>query len=156
MLVRANITVPIARFAPLIGRPTADRTGVDRRAARSEGHRPVRAAVVGQRLKKRVDIDRVRGDIVIDLIVIGRLEARVLDILPAVAHWPVGVVALPLGRRGQVLLVERIPAKDGILEGEVKQLSNCKPGSKGTSLEKLREYLATTPGPDGEVINIKV
>ncbi|XMB86480.1 RnfABCDGE type electron transport complex subunit B [Mycoplasmatota bacterium WC44] len=45
---------------------------------------------------------------------------------------------------------------EGIIEGEVKQLSMCKPGSKGTGLEAIREYLENTPGPDGNVIKIKI
>ena len=45
---------------------------------------------------------------------------------------------------------------DGIVSGEVKVLSACKPGSKGTGLEEIRKYLAETPGPEGEFINVKV
>jgi len=45
---------------------------------------------------------------------------------------------------------------EGIISGDVKALSQCRPsaGRKG-SREAISEYLASTPGPDGKVINIK-
>ncbi len=45
---------------------------------------------------------------------------------------------------------------NAIVEGEVEVLSKCKPGSKGTNLEKIREFLETTEGPDGKTIKVKV
>lgn len=43
---------------------------------------------------------------------------------------------------------------DGILEGEVKELSLCKPGKKGENMETLKQYLEETPGPDGSTIRV--
>lgn len=45
---------------------------------------------------------------------------------------------------------------EGILKGEVKSLTQCRPsaGRKG-SREAISAYLAATPGPDGSVIDIK-
>lgn len=45
---------------------------------------------------------------------------------------------------------------EGILEGEVQKLTACKPGAKGTGLAEIKEYLANTPGPEGDTINIKL
>ncbi len=45
---------------------------------------------------------------------------------------------------------------EGILEGEVKNLTNCKPGAKGPGLPEIREFLASNPGPDGNTIDIKL
>jgi len=45
---------------------------------------------------------------------------------------------------------------EGILEGDVTNLSDCKPGSKGTALEDIKKYLAETPGPDGETMDVKL
>jgi Na+-translocating ferredoxin:NAD+ oxidoreductase subunit B len=45
---------------------------------------------------------------------------------------------------------------DGILSGKVPTLGLCKPGSRGDGLVELHEYLKSTPGPDGNAINIPV
>ncbi|QVK21325.1 electron transporter RnfB [Mycoplasmatota bacterium] len=45
---------------------------------------------------------------------------------------------------------------EGIISGEVKALSNCKPGSKGTGLEEIKKYLAETPGPEGDIIKVNL
>lgn len=45
---------------------------------------------------------------------------------------------------------------EGILEGEVAKLTDCKPGAKGEGLKQIQEYLAETPGPEGDTINIKL
>lgn len=45
---------------------------------------------------------------------------------------------------------------DGILEGEVKNLGDCKPGKKGPNMPILQQYLQETPGPDGEVIKVNI
>lgn len=45
---------------------------------------------------------------------------------------------------------------EGIIEGEVKKLTMCKPGAKGTGLAEIKEYLASTPGPEGNTIDIKL
>lgn len=44
----------------------------------------------------------------------------------------------------------------GIVKGDVKALSQCRPsaGRKG-SREAISQYLATTPGPDGTTITIQ-
>ncbi len=45
---------------------------------------------------------------------------------------------------------------EGILNGEVKSLSQCRPsGGRKGSREAISEYLANTPGPDGKTIEIK-
>ncbi len=45
---------------------------------------------------------------------------------------------------------------EGIIEGEVDKLTACKPGAKGEGLAQIKEYLANTPGPEGDTINIKL
>jgi len=45
---------------------------------------------------------------------------------------------------------------EGIIEGEVQKLTACKPGAKGEGLAQIKEYLANTPGPEGDTINIKL
>ena len=45
---------------------------------------------------------------------------------------------------------------EGIIEGEVKKLTNCKPGAKGDGLAAIRAYLAETPGPDGNTMDVKL
>ena len=45
---------------------------------------------------------------------------------------------------------------EGILEGEVEKLTSCKPGAKGEGLPQIQTYLAETPGPEGDTINIKL
>ncbi|MGI6644954.1 MAG: (Fe-S)-binding protein [Bacilli bacterium] len=43
---------------------------------------------------------------------------------------------------------------DAILKGEVTKASACRP-LKEEDAVKLREYLASTPGPDGKTIDLK-
>lgn len=43
---------------------------------------------------------------------------------------------------------------EGIVEGEVKNVSLCKPG-KDEHYNAIIEYLKNTPGPDGKTIEVK-
>ena len=43
---------------------------------------------------------------------------------------------------------------EAIVEGEVQKLSDCKPG-KDEHYNAIIEYLKSTPGPDGSVIEVK-
>lgn len=43
---------------------------------------------------------------------------------------------------------------DGLVSGEAKAVSLCKP-SNADARTKILEYLAATPGPDGATINLK-
>ncbi len=43
---------------------------------------------------------------------------------------------------------------EGIVEGEVEQLSLCKPG-KDSDYNAIMEYLKSTPGPDGKIVEVK-
>ena len=42
---------------------------------------------------------------------------------------------------------------EGLLSGEAKKVSQCKPSNKAQR-EAIRDYLAATPGPDGSVIKV--
>jgi len=42
---------------------------------------------------------------------------------------------------------------EGIMEGEVDKLSNCKPG-KDTNYNAIIEYLKDHPNPDGSIIKV--
>ncbi len=43
---------------------------------------------------------------------------------------------------------------EGILSGEIKTLKQCKP-MKPAVREEIKEYLASTPSPEGTVINVE-
>jgi electron transport complex protein RnfB len=42
---------------------------------------------------------------------------------------------------------------EAVLKGEVKTLKTCRP-SKPEQRTKIKEYLASTPGPDGNTLNV--
>lgn len=42
---------------------------------------------------------------------------------------------------------------EGLLNGDAKKVSRCKPSNKAQR-EAIRDYLAATPGPDGAVIKV--
>lgn len=44
---------------------------------------------------------------------------------------------------------------EALVKGECKKVSNCKP-SKPETREKIKEYLANTPGPDGKTVNVEI
>lgn len=43
---------------------------------------------------------------------------------------------------------------EGIVEGEVANVSDCKPG-KDEHYNAIIEYLKATPGPDGSIVEVK-
>ena len=43
---------------------------------------------------------------------------------------------------------------EGVLNGEIKSLKQCKP-MKPDAREKIKEYLETTPGADGSTIKVE-
>ena len=43
---------------------------------------------------------------------------------------------------------------EGILNGEITELKQCKP-MKPAVREEIKEYLANTPSPEGTVINVE-
>ena len=44
---------------------------------------------------------------------------------------------------------------EALVEGKCKKISTCKP-SKADAREKIKEYLANTPGPDGKTITVDI
>lgn len=42
---------------------------------------------------------------------------------------------------------------EALVEGKAKKISQCRP-SKPETREKIKEYLATTPGPDGNTVTV--
>lgn len=43
----------------------------------------------------------------------------------------------------------------GLIEGQVKKVGTCRP-CKPDAKEKIKEYLSTNPGPDGNVIKVEL
>ena len=44
---------------------------------------------------------------------------------------------------------------EALVEGKAKKVSQCRP-SKPEAREKIKGYLADTPGPDGSVVNVEI
>lgn len=42
---------------------------------------------------------------------------------------------------------------EALVEGKAKKVSQCRP-SKPDARERIKEYLANTPGPDGSTVNV--
>lgn len=45
---------------------------------------------------------------------------------------------------------------EGIIEGEVKNLSRCKPGKADKHYNPILEYLKDHPNKDGSIVNVKI
>lgn len=45
---------------------------------------------------------------------------------------------------------------EGIVNGEVKNLSRCKPGKVDKHFNPILEYLKDHPNPDGSIIDVKI
>lgn len=45
---------------------------------------------------------------------------------------------------------------EGILNGEVKNLSRCKPGKPDKHFNPILEYLKEHPNPDGAIVDVKI
>lgn len=42
---------------------------------------------------------------------------------------------------------------EALVEGKVKKVSTCRP-SKPEARQAIKDYLASTPGPDGNIVNV--
>ena len=42
---------------------------------------------------------------------------------------------------------------EALVEGKVKKVSTCRP-SKPEARQNIKDYLASTPGPDGNTVNV--
>lgn len=42
---------------------------------------------------------------------------------------------------------------EALVEGKAKKVSQCRP-SKPEARQKIKDYLANTPGPDGKIVNV--
>lgn len=45
---------------------------------------------------------------------------------------------------------------DGIINGEVKNLSRCRPGKADKHFNPILEYLKENPNTDGSIVNVKI
>jgi electron transport complex protein RnfB len=45
---------------------------------------------------------------------------------------------------------------EALVSGEVKKVSQCKVGKKDKNYDPIVAYLASTPGPDGNTLNVQI